>query len=370
MKIGIITFHNVNNYGSVLQTYATQETFRKLGWDTEIIDYCREDQVSYYAKMKTACDRSSFGKNKVLRMLYYGIKAPSYFRQKCVFRGFLDKYISVGKKRYLSYKALLDSPPCAEVFCTGSDQMWNSEYNNGVEKAYYLEFAQASVPRIAYSTSIGMANIPETEVDETRTYLKKYRAISVREESAKIALNDIGIENVQHVLDPTLVLTGDDWRKIASKKYKKHKPYVLIYQLNPNPEFDSFAENLAKEHGCDLLRINLLYDQFTRTGKSVCLPTVNEYISLFDNAMYVVTDSFHGTAFCLNLNKQFFVFYPPKYGTRLESILRLTNQMDRVVQGRTVPESAIDYEYVNKILARERKRNVDFLQGALQNKNV
>ncbi len=365
MKAGIITFHNVNNYGSVLQTYATQETFRRLGCDTEIIDYCREDQVSYMAKLRDACSRSSFAGNPLLRLAYYAIKAPSYMRQKKVFQGFLDEYVTVGDRTYTSFEQLCENPPEIDIACTGSDQMWNSEYNKGVEKAFYLAFADDDVIKIAYSTSIGLTHFPENEVQETREYLEKYRAISVREASAVSTLEEIGISGAVHVLDPTLVLTGDEWREIASPKYSNSKPYVLIYQLNPNPEFDAFAEELAREKGCELLRINLLYDQAAKNGRGVNIPTVNEYISLFDNAEYVITDSFHGTAFCLNLNTPFFVFYPPKYSTRLESILELTGQQSRVVKNGEADSSEIDFAMVNRIFESERQKNIEFLKEAL-----
>lgn len=365
MKVGIITFHNVNNYGSVLQTYATQETFKRLGLHTEIIDYCRADQVGYWEKLKDACSRSKFSNNAFSRLGYYVIKAPSYIRQKIVFQSFIKQYIILSEKRYTTFDSLCSNPPKIDVAVTGSDQMWNSEYNKGVEKAFYLEFAAPEVLRIAYSTSIGITHIPETEQKETASYLRKYRAISVREQSAVTTLAEIGIEKAKHLLDPTLVISGEEWKELASTKYQKHKPYVLIYQLNPNPEFDTFAEKLAKENGYDLLRINLMYDQYRKCGKSVAIPTVREYISLFANAKYVVTDSFHGTAFCINLNTQFYVFNPPKYSTRLDSILELTGLDGRVVHSGNYDTMSINFEKVNIIIDNERTKNIEFLREAL-----
>ena len=366
VKVGIITFHNVNNYGSVLQTYATQETFRRLGCETEVIDYSRDDQRSYWYKLKDACQRSSFSGNFFSRAAYYAIKAPSYLRQKQVFEEFLKQYVAVGAKQYSSYEQLQADPPKVDVVCTGSDQMWNSEYNKGIEKAYFLAFEDDSVAKIAYSTSVGIAHFPRQEAGQIAAYLRHYKAISVREASAVDALKEIGIEGAVQVLDPTMVLTAEEWRKLASSKYANHKPYVLIYQLNPNAEFDRFAEEMAKDNGCDLLRINLLYDQMSKCGTAVNIPTVSEYISLLANARCVVTDSFHGTAFCINLNTPFYVFYPPKYSSRLESILGLTGLEDRVVQGGNFAPEQIRFELANEIIEGERKKNIAFLKKALE----
>lgn len=365
MKVGIITLHHVNNYGSVLQTYATQETFRHLGCETEIIDYCREDQRSYTAMMKAACHRSSYAANPLLRAAYYVVKFPSYARQKMVFDAFLKEYITTTKTKYTDYEQLKNDPPDLDAVCTGSDQMWNSEYNRGVEKAYYLAFADPGIRKLSYSTSIGMTDFPESEIDEIRSYLKQYRAISVREASAVDTLERIGVEGVRQVLDPTLVLTGEEWRKLASSEYAGRKPYVLIYQLNPSVAFDRFAKELAEKRGCDLLRINLLYDQCAKCGKAIHIPSVRDFLSLFANADCVVTDSFHGTAFCLNLNKQFYVFYPPRYSTRLESILNLTGQQSRVIGSGQPSDGNIDYRAVNAILDEERQKNIAFLKEAL-----
>ena len=366
MKVGIITFHDVNNYGSVLQTYATQETFRNLGCETEVIDYRREGQSGYFQKMKNACDRSSFGKNPLLRATYYMIKSPSYLRQRKVFTAFRQKYITLGNRRYIGFEQLKQNPPQIDVGCTGSDQMWNSEYNQGVEKAYYLAFGKPDMKRIAYSTSIGMEQFPESETEEVRELLSRYAAISVREASALSALEKAGVHGAVQVLDPTLVLNGAQWRKIASDRYKKCKPYVLIYQLNPNSELENFAAELARSYGFDLRRINLMYDQMSRAGKAVNIPTVNEYISLLDNARYVVTDSFHGTAFCINLNTQFYVFYPPKYKTRLDSILQLTGLTTRIAENDKSEKEDIDFVPVNQIIGEARQNNLEFLRQALE----
>ena len=367
MKIDVITFHNVNNYGSVLQTYATQWIFEKFGYDVEIIDYCRRDQIDYKSQIKNSLEKSSFWKKNIVTKLVYSIiKSPSYRKQSKNFTSFLAQYIHLSKDKYYSIDDLLSNPPRADVYCTGSDQMWNSYYNAGIERAYYLDFVEGH-KKIAFSTSIGLTEFPSDEVATITKLLEKYYAISVREKSGQKLLSSIGINNVTHVLDPTLMLTKENWQDIASPRLIK-RPYVLIYQLNPNKKFDEFAANLARKKGLKLVRINNLYDHIMKNGKPFFIPKVEEYLSLFMYADYIVTDSFHGTAFCLNLQKQFFVFYPPKFSTRLDSIVTLTGLKNRIVEDNNylkLMKGKIDYSEVSPILEEERSKTIDFIKMAL-----
>jgi len=365
MKIDVITFHNVNNYGSVLQTYATQEKLREFG-RVEIIDYCRFDQIDYHTQMQRALENKKWNKIPFLRGVYKLIKAPSYIKQSSVFGGFINKYIGLSEKRYINYRELKNDPPKADVYCVGSDQMWNSDYNEGIELAFYLAFVPANKMKMSFATSIGMMEFNDAEGTEVSKLLQEFQHISVREDCAVSALKKIGMRNVQLVLDPTLMLTRDEWRKLSTESFLSGK-YVLMYQLNPNKEMDRFAQRLAKEKNMKLIRIGLMYDHVAKVGRTVVLPEVTQFVSLIDKAEYVVTDSFHGTAFCINFNKEFYVFNPPRFSSRINSILSLTNLTGRVIN--TCPEvldtkRRIDYSSVNQIINHERSVSNKFLSKA------
>ena len=180
MKISVITLHYVKNYGSVLQTYATQKTFENYGFDVQFINYVRPCEIAYgTAKISLA--------QKIIQImksfLIYIITRKNSKSNDKVFTLFISKYINLSKY-YSNYDELLSSPPDADIYCTGSDQMWNSKWNEGVVPAYFLAFAPKGKSKIAYATSIGLTEFERDDIPIIQQYLKDYSHISVREKSA------------------------------------------------------------------------------------------------------------------------------------------------------------------------------------------
>lgn len=352
-KIAVITLHFVRNYGSVLQTYATQYIFEKLGYDVEIIDYTRPNARSEATGKK--------GSNILKRAVYTGWKAvENYFRNRvCV--DFLEKYVHLTRK-YENNQELTADPPKADIYITGSDQTWNSEYNGGVLPEYYLDFAPEGCKRIGCSVSIGMDSFPDEEKNQVKAYVEKYNAISVRERQAKYILENLGYPYVEHVIDPTLALNWDDWKPLIAKNRIKTK-YILIYKLNKNPALEAYARMLAEKTGCKIVRATYWLSNLFHGGKCVFCPEVGEFLSLIDNAEYVLTDSFHCTAFSLNFHKKFFVFYPGKYSSRLQSILELTGTEHRVIKETSDCPNEIDFFHVDEVFLRERTRIAEFIKA-------
>lgn len=359
MKIEIATLHYIRNYGSVLQTYATQKKLEDMGFEAEILDYVRPN-ASEDAVISGGLERKQL---KGIRSLaYIALKKVENIRRNRVCQNFLDKYCHLSR-HYTDDADLMRDPPQADIYCTGSDQTWNSEYNGGLLPAYFLDFAPEGARRIGYAVSIGMAKIPEAEREPMREYLRRYHAISVREDSAKVLLEDLGIPGAAHVLDPTLALQREEWEAVAAPRRIPGK-YIFIYRLTSNRELERFAEKLSAQTGLPIVRASYYLTHLTQKGKLLYTPEVEDFLSLIRHAEYVLTDSFHCTAFSLNFNRNFFVFYPKRYSTRLESILTLTGTAHRV--DLTEPENAqpIDYDRVNAVLAREREKTEDFLRRA------
>ena len=232
---------------------------------------------------------------------------------------------------------------------------------------YYLAFAPESARKISYAASFGKSKLESDEVNETRRLLKRYDSISLRELSGVEIVDKLGIENSTNVLDPTLLLSGEDWRKISSRKFTKDR-YILIYNLNRNPRIDAYAKELSIKTGLEVRYLSYQLHEFYKNGKMFCNPPVEDFLALIDGADYVITDSFHATAFSLNFNKEFVIVYPGKYSTRLQSILEilgLTNRVAKNERDLSIVESKIDYNRVNEILAAERKRSLLWLSNAL-----
>ena len=354
MKIDLITLHAIKNYGSVLQTLATQTLFESYGYEVEVINYIRENCLDENL-MEYWC-----GNNIIKKIAMY----PTLMRWKTVFNKFLDEHINLTEKIYTYESDFENFSLDADIYCTGSDQVWNSGWNGGIEKPLFLSFVPESKYKFAYSSSFGKKRLSEEEVQATKEYIEQYKFISVREDSAKIILEEqYNYTKCQHVVDPTLAYDGDFWRKFAPKS-KLKGDYILIYNLNRSKEFDDYAVKLSKITGIPLVRLCTRYDQFYRPGKSILVPEVFEFITLIDNARYVLTDSFHATAFSLNLNTEPLCVYPSEYSSRLESILRMTGTLQKHVENYNdfeVVNRKIDFEMVNKALDEQRVRIREFL---------
>lgn len=373
MKADVITLHTVDNYGSAMQTYATQEVLKKLGCEVEIIDYWRENNLPEH-RAQQMLDTSLMQKLKPIwgknhKTETTAIKCIQWYLEHHVspMWKFLEDNVNLSKKRYTSFDELKADPPEADVYITGSDQVWNSIWNDGIDRSYFLDFAPKDKPRIAFSASIGRAEFCDDEIPETKALLQKYSAISVREESAVELLKSIDIES-QLILDPTLMLSRNEWRKVA-KGRKKRKPFLLIYQLNPNPEMDQFAIGLAKKKGWEVIRVGFGRSDRQKPGNCIMSPSVEEFVGLLFQAKCVLTDSFHATAFSLNLGTDFISVRPPRFTTRIESVLQLTGQEQRLLddyKNFDIADRAIDKKHVKKVLDHERKAGMEWLANALQ----
>lgn len=367
-KISLITLQNVPNYGSVLQCYAIECVCKKMGYTIETVNYLPKRMTKLgmlkNIKYKTKRLEKSFFLRTFARIIIF----PSYLLRFNTFKIFRKRYLNMTEKVYKDYDAILLDVPQADIYCTGSDQVWNSDWNGEIDKALFLAYAPDDKNKIAYAASFGKKELSKDEIPETKRLLKKYRRISLREISGVNICNSLGIKNTINVLDPTLLLTGDEWRKLSSNKYCK-KDYILVYNLNRNKRIDNYANNLSKKTGIDVFYLSYQLHEFYKRGKMKCNPRVEDFISLIDNAKYVITDSFHATAFSLNLNTQFIIVYPEKFSTRLQCILETLNLENRVAKNEndlSISNGIIDYNIVNKKLDNMRNSSISWLKSSLE----
>jgi hypothetical protein len=369
MKISVITLHTVNNYGSVLQTYATQQVLEELGCEVEFVDYCRKVNTDAAAIEKILQSQTAqrfkgiWDANSLTRKM---IKIPVSLmlaRKSAPMKKFIRERIHLTPRSYFSFEELLEDTPTADVYMTGSDQVWNSIWNKGIEKPYFLEYAPMGKRRVSFAASFGKTSLDDDEIAPTRSMLMKYSHISVREQSGVTLLQSIGIPSVQ-VLDPTLMLTVDQWKTIA-QPCKESFPFLLVYQLDNNPLMDRYAEELAKRKKWQILRISYGYSGRQKFGR---YPSVERLLGLFAGSECVLTDSFHATAYALNFSKNFISVLPNRFGTRIESILELTktnNHLLKSFDDFSVVDNPIDWNSVCTKLNNERQRGMMFLKNAI-----
>lgn len=363
-KITVITLQNIRNYGSVLQAFATQNIFEKLGFDVDFINYQRADIVSSKARIEKWTENMP----TVKKLCYATILYPTFLLQDYKFKKFIKNHLNVIPLPCVDEEDFKQLNLDADIYCTGSDQTWNSGWNNGLLPPLFLSFVPDEVKKIAYSASFGKSSLDDWEKKETKTLLQRYSALSVRENTGVSIIKDLGIENVVHVLDPTLQLDKTFWEKYAGARKCKEK-YVLVYQLNTNSRFDAYAKEYARRKGMKLIRFCTRIDQFVKCGSAEIVPDVFDFVSLIYHADTVITDSFHATAFSINMNTDVISIYPNEFGGRLQSILKLVGLENRHLASYDdfsfVDADKIDYTPVNAVLEREREIGWNFLKEAV-----
>ena len=368
MKVDVITRHAVANYGSIIQAYATQKVIEDLGYECDIINYVREDEKDRNISKTLLKNSAKWNKNFVTRMIFKIIQDPNYYisyKKFCKFRKKLLKETI----EYNTIEQLKNNLPDADIFCTGSDQVWGPIGTSEYDEAYFLKFVPNDKKTIAYSSSFGKKDNNKSVIGNLKYLLSDYSKLLVREDTAVDIIKNAGFENVEQVVDPVLLLKDVDFDKIIEEP-KIKEDYILVYQLHDNKKFEKYTQKIAKEKNMKLIRVSPSLTNFFKCGKTVYLPTPREFLGYIKNAKFIITDSFHGTAFSLIFNKKF-VDIPPQNGiTRIESVLRVFGLENRLVKNYDeydILDKDIDYDRVNAIIDAQRLSSLQKLKDALKN---
>lgn len=366
MKVAVITRHAITNYGSLLQAFATQQVIENLGYECEIIDYVRDDE-SYAQHERTLLARKSeWNHNPIKKIIYLALRQPESVASGRRFEREQKKYLHL-TKRYSSLEQLIKDKPIADVYMTGSDQVWGPVENGSYDSSYCLSFTNNIDKRIAYAASFGRIDLSSEMENYFAKWLERYKFICVREDSAVRLLKDWGLDAVQ-VLDPTLLLDENFWHQYT--KPIKVKDYVLVYQLHNNKRVGAYAKKVAESMRLPLIRISSSFHQISREGKFAWCPSVGEFLSYIKNAKCLITDSFHGTAFAINFHTQFVEVLPNNNtGTRNASILKLTGLSDRILEKDDdieLAEKLIDFSKTEQLIAEKRSESIKLLTQMIE----
>ena len=371
MLVNVITRHAPANYGSLLQAIATQRAIGRLGYDCKIIDYIPGSETGAKIAFTQLKGKKNWNRNPLKKIAYLMIREPENLLMYRKFSGMRKKYLTMGT-RCSDNKELITQYGGEKhsIFLTGSDQVWGPISTGAYDSAYFLDFVPEGASKLAYASSFGKASFDKETLSDYKKYLEKYDAIAVRENTAVEIIRQMGI-NVQQVLDPTLLLTAEEWSEYIIP-LKKPAKYVLVYQIHNNPELDRYAARFAQYTGLPLIRVSPLLHQIKRSGKFIYLPDIGGFLDIIKNATYMVTDSFHGTAFAINFNVQF-VEILPDTGTssRNQSILQLAGLSDRIVDDLSdfqYGDKVIEFSKVNHIIREERAKSYGVLEKMLKNK--
>lgn len=290
LKVGILTFHAVSNYGAVLQAYGLMRYLQEQGHEVELIDY----QPDYLMRRYRLSARA---------MLH----PISWFKwvKSVRFQKFRRQHLSVGTRMYRSEIELADAAEQYDVVITGSDQVWNPEIAKPpmVDSAFFLNFVGEGARRISYAASFGVDSIPEEFHSQVRELLSRMDAIAIREQSGKDIICGLIGEHaeVEVVPDPTLLL--ESYENLVKKPSVDH--YVFVYRVQTSSLVEKVARATAAHCGSSLVKgFNTI--RFWKEGAKVVLPAPQSWLGYIKHADVVVTNSFHGTIFSILFRKKFF----------------------------------------------------------------
>lgn len=381
-KIGIITmYHNSVNYGGVLQAYALTKVLNENGYKAEQICF-----VGRMTERQRLCTLFDFGIKRAIRQVWRNakwiIKQPIKYivkRQKArtlvsnpleaPFAAFRENCVPHSDIIYNSDN-IKKANSKYDVFITGSDQVWNFAWYNPI---YFLDFASKDKKKISYAASISMDSLNDKQRKVFKKSLKNYNAVSLREAESIPLISDLSPVDPQFVLDPTLLLSREDWSALAQKETEVDD-YVFCYFIGNNQTERKIAKEFAEQHNMKLVGISH-YHKCDELDIELSSAGPKEFLSYLKNAEYVFTDSFHAVVFSKIFEKQYFVFNRDNkgsMGSRIRTITSLFETEDRFCFGERETlgyvESLTDIDYGKELpeFEKKKKESIDFLLGALK----
>lgn len=354
MRIGILTFCNAYNLGGALQAFSLQKVMEEMEHDTELIDY-RCPAIDKMHMPKPVFSGSISLKSRLYNLIYnivFGVRRIRYkgfFRRTKRSEKYTKDTISESNGRY-------------DLFVSGSDQVFNFRLT-GYDSTYYLDFV-SSGKKISYAASMGVF-LPEKR-DEYYKYLQSIDYLSVREKSTADLINiEYGI-NAKVMPDPVFLHSKEEWMGLLGIREKKqHHKYVLVYSLIENKDLYLIANSVAIENNLKIIVITKALKPLGKADKFLRNTGPKEFISLIMNADYVVTNSFHGTAFSIIFKKQFTVLIPPVASERIDDLLVSLNLKQReTVSYLDYDRQYIDYSQIDEKLLMMKNNGIEYLRTA------
>ena len=348
------------NHGASLQAYALQTYLESIGHTIEIIDY-KPDYLSSHYQLWSV-DNPIYDK-PIVKQLYLMAKLPERLqalKRKRLFDEFTKKYLKLTSKRYHSNEELKRNPPQADVYIAGSDQIWNTLFQNGRDAAFYLDFAPKTSKRISYAASFATEDVMEEYKPFVRKMLQNLDVISIRERSSLPLLASLGREDGVAVCDPVFLLSKGQWNEVASHTHEKER-YLLVYDTEHSAKIQEIAQQIAKEKKLKIYNVSGF--RLGYVDKDMWASSPLDFVQLVRDADYVVSNSFHATAFSLIFERDFCVVNRSEgINERMKSLLVSYNVEDRLVNSYSASLlNSIDYRLVNPLMQKNIDDSKSFL---------
>lgn len=347
-KIGILTIIDNDNYGNRLQNYAVQTIINKLNMDCEtILNDSYSNCKNFY----------------LLRMIKYTIFKRTYStnKEREINFGLFNEHIKFSEKKVNPFSNNKEY----KYVIAGSDQIWNP-YIGRLREVDLLNFLEPK-KRISFSASFGVDSIPTSKIKYTSKMLKTFKAISVREYSGRKIVEKLTDRNdVEVLIDPTMLLTDAEWNKISKKpKMLKSKKYILCYFLGAlSDNRKKEIERVSIENNCEIINILDKTSIYYECGPS-------EFLWLEKNAFLICTDSFHSSVFAIIYNRPFIIFdregNNSNMGSRLDTLINKFKLKNRRYNNINISKENLKHDYTDayKVLKKEKDRSINFLKKSL-----
>lgn len=347
-NIKIVTMNAAYNYGAMLQAYALQEILKFLSYYPEFID-----------------QRELFSHRNKKDIKYFIRSFFSLFFEKQValgrsrFDDFINQYQTISSDKYGSYEEMQKNPPKADVFLSGSDQVWNP---TTIKPINFLEFVKDGTKKVSYAASLGVSKIPEHNKDQFKLLINEFDHISVREEQGRDVIKELTDKNIEVHLDPVFLLKKEDWSKLSSEVPEVDYPYILCYILYRPSWLNEYLKKIHNKTGLKIVVIdnspfrNIFHHKMVRNAGP------REFLWLIENAENVITSSFHGTAFATLFNKPFYAAVNPNAPSRISNLLNKLNLNNRILEtGNNIDFEDVSFIDANKVISEERQRSQIYL---------
>lgn len=362
-KIKTITCHEVYNHGASLQEYALLEYLNHLGHEAKVIHYKPPYLSGHFNLNKVSNPKFNL---PFVKQLYLLAKLPGrlkYRRRKSKFDAFHTSFIPTDSQLYQSNEELKNNIPQGDTFICGSDQIWNSFFQNGRDPAFYLNFVPNNKRKIAYAASFAIDEIEESVKNLVRENVSEFDFVGVRETSGVRILQELGINNAVQVLDPVFLHDKAHWSTFV---YPIIEEFVFVYDFDSNPLVKEIALKLKKEKGYSIYTVN---DNIDYADKNFYLEGPTTFLSLVAQSKFNITNSFHSVAFSLIFNQQLVVVNrAEKINTRMRDLLSLFDLKSYLISTLAAFDSCevINYSKVFPLIEKEVERSKQFLIQSLR----
>lgn len=371
-RIALVSVHNDPNYGSALQAYALAYAIKREGYECEYLNYTPAPSHNSLKTRVKAVVKSLLIKIGILKEAkseYSYWRTPEFKCQKQLFEDFHEKRIPCSS-RFYDPTTIKEANRQYDCFLVGSDQTWSPYVTIQKNNINFLDFVEAGKIKGSYAPSLGTCNLKEEYVEKLKEKISDFAFLSCREkQNAEFLSNCLG-RKVHHVLDPTLLLNREEWLQV-SESIKMPEKYILCYVLGTKQRIASYAENLSIKESIPVYFIVSRPEYLSKTN-ALNNVTPGQFITLISNASYVITDSFHGSLFSINFQRQFYVFTKREESSktndndRIGDLLSILGLSDRLIKDSyDIKNREISYKDVYRKVDIFRQSSLSYLSNML-----